>query len=376
MKKILFYMTRFPGVGGIERVTFIIIKELLNRGFDIGILSHQSLYVNSEFDSLLCIVQKMPNEKKWCAKENYQFAEQVIEKGNYDIIVYQDSYAPTESIVCSLALKYDIPLYVFEHSSPLFIYNKRNLDSILSFKGFLRRILHPYLLWREKSRKKFLLNNCKRYVLLSKQYIPEFICLLNIDNSDKILYINNPIYSCSENDINKENIILFVGRLTKSKGVYSMINIWKYLSKKLKDWKFIVVGDGEERLYLEELVTKNQIDNIEFVGFQNPLKYYKVAKIFWMMSKFEGWPMTLIESMQLGCIPVAYNSFTSILDILDDQINGFLIHYGDTVSFAEATLKLATDENIRKKMSSSAIAKSYEFNIEKVINKWLFLLKF
>ena len=368
-------MTRFPGVGGIEQVTSVIIKELLRREFNISILTHMSQPTNTEFDAFSHLILRMPNNKKWCAKENYLFAEAIIRKENFDYIIYQDSYAPTEKIVCSLALKYNIPLYVFEHSSPLFIYNKRNLDSICSFKGILRRILHPYLLWKEKKRKSYLLNSCSKYVLLSKQYIKPFLNLLGLKESDKLLYINNPIYFNSNIDgIKKEKIVLFVGRLTKSKGLYSMINAWSELSRKLIDWTFIIVGDGEDRSSLENLVRKKGISNIKFEGFQDPTRYYMRARIFWMMSKFEGWPMALIESMQLGCVPVVYDSFASVYDIVDNNDNGFLIHYGDVNQFIEHTSQLASNELLATKMSKSAIIKSHEFGIEKVLDKWLYLL--
>lgn len=375
MTKILFYMTRFPGVGGIEQVTSIIIKELLRREFNISILTHMSQLANAEFDAFSHLILRMPNNKKWCAKENYLFTEAIIRKGNFDYIIYQDSYAPTEKIVCSLALKYNVPLYVFEHSSPLFIYNKRNLDSICSFKGFLRRILHPYLLWKEKKRKLYLLNSCSKYVLLSKQYIKPFLNLLDLKVSDKLLYINNPIYFNSNIDgIKKEKIVLFVGRLTKSKGLYSMINAWSELSRKLIDWMFIIVGDGEDRPSLENLVRKKRIPNIKFEGFQDPTKYYMKAKIFWMMSKFEGWPMTLIESMQLGCVPIVYESFSAVNDIIDDGINGYLVPYKNTKRFISRTKSLIDDADEWQSKSENARQKVKQFDVQKIADTWVKLL--
>ena len=373
---ILFYLTRYPGIGGIESVTTIIATALQKNGHNLIILSHLKGCDVSEkipFDVLY-----MPNEKSWVNHENVRFAESLIERVHIDVVIYQDSYAPTEKIVVGLSKKYNIPLYVFEHNSPLYVYLKRDISSFFTLKGFLRRLLHPYLLLKERRRKRYLYFACKKYILLSKGFINDFkkVARLNT-NTEKLLFISNPIIVSdlekSYTYTQKENIILFVGRLELVKGVDKMLLFWNKLSKSLPSWRFIVVGDGSIRSELEKMVKDYRIERVSFDGFQNPNPYFNKAKIFWMCSKFEGFGMTLVEGMQYGCVPIAFNTFSALDDIIDDGINGYSIPKDNNALFIERTIQLTSEEHWCC-MSSAAVEKAKDFNLNKIIPKWKTLL--
>lgn len=370
---ILFYLTKYPSVGGIENVTNIIASELIKE-HKISVISHISQdapVVNG------ITIYRMPNAHVWLAKENFEYAEKIVSDNQFNAIIYQDSYAPTEKIACCVAEHHNIPLYVFEHNSPLFIYKKRDLDPITTPKGFLRRLLHPYLLHKEINRKRYLLKHCTMYVLLSKEFIPEFCNLIGADTNDsRITYINNPaIEVVKEKNVPKENIILCVSRLAREKCVDEMIRMWSDLSFQLPEWRFIIVGDGPERGKLESMVREMNVPRVVFTGFAEPTNYYQRAKIFWMTSKYEGWGMTLIEAMQQGCVPIAYKTFSSIVDIIDDGRNGYLISPDDTQAFIDHSILLANDNTLRSVLAESAIKKVEEFAISHIVKEWINLLK-
>ena len=370
---ILFYLTKYPSVGGIENVTNIIASELIKE-HNISVMSHIS-QVAPVVNGIT--IYRMPNAQVWSAKENYEYAEKIVSDNQFDAIIYQDSYAPTEKIACGIAECHNIPLYVFEHNSPLFIYNKRDLDPITTPKGLLRRLLHPYLLHKEIKRKRYLLEHCAKYVLLSKQFIPEFCNLTGIGiNDSRITYINNPaVEVATKMNVPKENIILCVSRLAQEKCIDKMVRMWSELSSQLQEWHFIIVGDGPERDNLETMVHKMNVPRVEFTGFARPTDFYQRAKIFWMTSKYEGWGMTLIEAMQQGCVPVAFKTFSSIIDIIDDGQNGYLVAPEDMHSFRDRSFLLANDGTLRSVLAESAKKKGEEFALSHVIDKWNKLLK-
>lgn len=372
---ILFYLTRYPGVGGIETVTSQIIGQLtLKKGHNIDVISHWQqeqkgkIYAHN--------IYSMPNNKQWTVQENISFACNVVKKGHYDVIIYQDSYAPTEKIVCYLSKEYNIPLIVFEHNSPLFIYNKRDLSSWLTPKGALRRLLHAYLLKRETNRKIMLLNQASRYVLLSETYISEFCTLVGYQNEGKVTYINNPVMlqSMHPNRIKrKENILLYVGRLVVEKGVDKMIKVWAEISMGLSaDWQFIIVGDGPERTRLERLSATLELKNIHFEGFQGPQPYYERAKLFIMMSKYEGWPLTLCEAMSQGAVPIVLNSFSAAQDIIKEGINGYIADNEQTCS--QRLLQLMNNPQQLTNMGIQAVAHTKRYSVNNIIPQWEDLL--
>ncbi len=67
------------------------------------------------------------------------------------------------------------------------------------------------------------------------------------------------------------------------------------------------------------------IPNIRFVGYQDPLPYQLESSISCMTSLYEGWGMVLTEAMQCGAVPIAFNSFASVTDVIDHGRNGILV---------------------------------------------------
>ncbi len=367
MKKILFYLSRYPGIGGIENITSIIASKLQERGFDVSIVSH----IHQDIEYKLNIPLFFMPLNKYYHRDNLNYVEELIITNSFNTVIYMDSYAPTENIICRLAKKHNFNLIVFERNTPLYIYKKLKLDPFLSIKGFLRTILHPYLFIQEVRRKQKLHKYCNKYMLLSSRFIPEFCKLTRIKDSSKIGYINNPSLLKPYNIDNKENVILFVGRLSKVKNVLSMLKLWAIISQQLTNWRFEIVGDGEERESLEKYVNDNNIQNVIFCGFDNPLEYYQRAKIFWLQSEFEGWANTLVEAMSCGCIPVAFDTYSSIYDIIDSGTNGYLIANQNQEIFSEKTLELATVYDRWAEMSNNAIIKSNKFQLDNIIEEWI-----
>ena len=61
--------------------------------------------------------------------------------------------------------------------------------------------------------------------------------------------------------------------------------------------------------------------------------------------------MTLIEAMQQGCVPVAFKTFSSIIDIIDDGKNGYLVAPNDMHGFKDRSFLLANDGALRSESS-------------------------
>lgn len=376
MNRILFYLSRYPGVGGIENVTTDIINELSSLGkYEIDILSHLQAETTRTVPNGIKIYS-MPNSQYYNHKSNYNYAEQLLRTNKYSALIYQDSYAPTEKIVTSLSKKYSIPLYVFEHNSPLFIYSKRDLEPwYYSIKSFLRRPLHPYLLWKEIKRKSLLFKYCKKYILLSREFVPEFCQLIGIqENNDKVLFINNPIKNLDTPiDLSlKQKEILYVGRLVPEKRVDLILRLWEKLQIEYSDWKLTIVGDGECRKKLEKQAKR--LKRVSFVGFQNPKPFYEKASIMLMTSKYEGWGMTLLEAMQYAVVPIAVNTFSSIYDIIDHQKNGIILNKDESIKeWKEKITELMESESL-KEYQIAAMKKTLKFDIKIITQEWVKLL--
>ena len=374
--KLLFHLPCYPAIGGIQTVTDIVVQELIERGYEVHIISHfeqTSAKSTKKADGVKTFL--MPDPRLHDSSQNRDYMLSVIRENKYDFIVFQDSYAPVEKTVIESAKSANVPLIVLEHSSPDFIRNKRCLQPVYTLKGFLRQVLHPYLLHRDIRRRNYIFRNCYRYVVLSRPHIDEFSSLTRIrPDHPKFCVIPNPIYIKEPRPLAKpakRNQILFVGRLVKEKRVDCLLKIWKITQPSLPEWEFIIVGDGPERKRLHYLSDRLGLSNIRFEGFKNPSKYYQESKILLLCSKMEGWGMVLVEAMQYGCVPVSLDSFSSLRDIIDNNKNGIVIDKKNSPEeWRNALITLAADDGQLTQMSEKAREKAGSFDIKRVITHW------
>lgn len=372
---ILFYLTRFPGIGGIENVTSMIIEAMkahdMIGGGNLLVLSH----IHSEgIASTPVSVFHMPNSSIYCSVENREYLEKVLIDNNIDKIIYQDSYAPTEKMLMSTARRLKIPVIVFEHSSPKGTVKSVSKINLRTPKEIFRTLCIPLRRRRLIKRKQYLIREAEKYVVLSPRFIPELLELTGYRQyKDKITAIPNPLKSYRWNHVPKENTILFVGRLEKVKRVDLCLQAWKNLCDQLPEWSFVVVGDGSQRTTLEKWANDNKIERVRFDGFQNPDVYFEKSKIFWMTSDYEGWGLTLVEAQSAGCVPVVRDTFSALHDIVTDE-NGNIVDSNSMHEFEQATFRIATNTDLWHNKSENAKESAKQYNIESILPLWEDLL--
>ena len=161
--------------------------------------------------------------------------------------------------------------------------------------------------------------------LLSSKFIPAFKKILPNISDRQLIAIGNPlVFNTTYNIgsiIEKKKKIIVVCSTNYVKRVHLMIEIWNEIEKdnRFNDWSFDFVGGGEGFKHIIQMAKK--LKRIKFVGYQQPEEYYRQSSIFMMTSRFEGWPMVLMEAMQMGVVPIVFNSFESLTDIIVEKEN-------------------------------------------------------
>ena len=90
-----------------------------------------------------------------------------------------------------------------------------------------------------------------------------------------------------------------------------------------------------------------------------------------MTSSFEGWPMVLMEAMQMGVVPIAFNSFESVYDIIDDHLNGIIVENNDIDMYVKQLKWLMCHEEECMKMGEAATHIADRYSIEKVMKQYV-----
>lgn len=130
----------------------------------------------------------------------------------------------------------------------------------------------------------------------------------------------------------KENPVWIgtISELHKNKGLnYAIEGIKKHLETKrpsLQDVIFIIMGEGEERKQLEEIIKKNGLENSVFLvgNVENASSYLKALDIFTLTSVTEALPGALLEAGKAE-VPIIASNVGGIPEIIDDMKSGILI---------------------------------------------------
>lgn len=210
-----------------------------------------------------------------------------------------------------------------------------------------------------------------KFVLLSEKFFPNFLPAKFFPK--KVCAIPNPASFGVEGAVlgAKQKELLFVGRLENGqKRVDLLLKIWEKLEGYFPDWCLRIVGDGPSAEMLRRLALKCGLKRVFFEGRRDPIPFYRDAAIFCMTSAFEGWGMTLVEASAFGCVPVAFDSYASVSDIISHGNNGILVPAFDCEKYATELSALMCDSDLRNRMGVAALDRIRDFAPEKIADRW------
>lgn len=173
-------------------------------------------------------------------------------------------------------------------------------------------------------------------------------------------------------NLKDKKVVLFTGRLTKSKGTV-------YLIRAAKDIKgtVVIAGDGPERENIEREIRKLRLKNIIMAGYIKTVDknlfhaFYERADVYVCPSIWsEPLGLTILEAMAAHTPVVATNK-GGVLSIIKDKTNGVLIRSRSSREIAEAVNNLLEDDNLRKKLGNEAYKTILEkFTWEKIASRF------
>ena len=131
-----------------------------------------------------------------------------------------------------------------------------------------------------------------------------------------------------------------------------------------------IIGTGPDEETYKNIINSQNITQVEMTGYKHPLEYYKKASIISVTSANEGWGMVITEAMQMGVVPIVMDSFESLTDIIDDNINGYIIPNNDIDIYTRKLLYLMNNPIVINNMAKQSIKKSHNFSINNMVNKW------
>lgn len=352
--KICFVSGAIARSGGTERVGSIIANSLCNRGYDVYLLScwnHGKPYFYLKPDVHLHYLLEPKKEGKLYRTYIYPMLKmhKFIKDNVIDIIVDIDTEL---SIYSSYAIK-------------------RTECKLISWEHF-----NYWTMLRLKEKKRF------RAKKLIKKYASKLVVLTEQDRQahinnmgfspNSILAFANPCMNITESPYNFDShVFLAVGRLTHPKGYDWLLEAWSIVEECISDWKLVIVGSGEDDKMLKAKMNFLKLKYVNFVGHTDDVgAYYSKGSCFVLSSRYEGFPMVLLEAEASGLPVVSFDCKTGPRDLVVDGKTGYLVEDTNIQALAQAMIRFTKDKDTAERMSIEAKKFVSQFNLEAITDKW------
>ncbi|MEW6702042.1 MAG: glycosyltransferase family 4 protein [Bacteroidota bacterium] len=183
-------------------------------------------------------------------------------------------------------------------------------------------------------------NSIKNHLLQNYNIEEERITLINNfveDNYKTSLFQNSDLLIPRD-----QKIILFVGRFSREKGVDILLHAFRLLQKNDEKIFLVMIGAGEEELFLKSFIAKNKLNVLILVPQEDVSFYYKSADIIVLPSRVDPFPLVMLEAGMMAK-PFIGSNVDGIGEFIEHDQNGLLVEPENVEELAAAVNKLLDD---------------------------------
>lgn len=352
----------------------------------------------------------------WNAKEvDYEFNSEIIEiKTENSRSLLKNLYILIKRVIKVRKYKkkfnIDCAISHLEGANIVNILSKRKEKTIITVHNFQseeRKGMYGVIF---KILIRLLYNRADNIITVSQVICDDLVKNFKIDKN-KISVIYNPydvnkIKTMMKEELedefidifNNNDVIINVGRLTKQKAQWHLIKAFSELRRNRDNIKLVILGKGELKKDLEELIEKLNLNNdVILLGYhKNPFKFINRSKIFALTSLYEGFPMCLAEAMACSTPIVSVDCKSGPREMLSEDKDIFKIidniEFGDygvlvprfNENYDIDDLSITREEKIfsqaleymlnhvehSKEYSIKGTKRVNDFEVNKIIKKW------
>lgn len=350
MKNIAFLINNLSHGAGTERATCAVASGLADSGYRVTILScregMECKFLISNNVRVLSLGGESIKNRILRKVLLLKRLKETIDKEDIKILVAVDVVL-IYYILGVRALNPSIKIIAWEHFN---FYAKRSLDRRLG---------------RWLSAK-----HADAIVVLGENDLKNYKA--NLSHINRIVRIYNPVTVDTESKSKlEEKTVLAVGRLTWQKGFDQLLDAWRYIEPRFMDWKLRIIGDGEEKEHLFNIIDKYKLQNVEMLPFQEDInQWYLRASIFALSSRYEGFVLVMIEAMAKGLPVVSFNCKEGPAELIEDGVNGYLVNVGDVKGFADKLRCLMESQKLLGRFAGKTVQNLYKFDSNQVVGEW------
>jgi len=352
-------------LGGAERVSAILSKRLAEKGHDVDVLT---IYTDTRIKGVHIRPQKI---NTWLSPWRLISFNRKVKK-----ILKSDRF----DIVCSLCQVFPIDIYRVGDGIHQHWMRIQYPNVILRWIRYLTSLVHLTMRWLENQI--FKEGNCKYFITnsrLIKNQVMEYFHIS--DKRIKVIYngVDNDkfnlgvkTYRAAMRDKysidNDELVLLFISNNWERKGLSTIIEAVPKTG--IEKIRLLVVGRGKKRRYIS--LVKNKMispDKLIFTGLTDDVeKYYGMADIFVLPSRYEPFSNVCLEAMACG-LPVITTGTNGASEVIKMGENGFIIDDWKDSDSIGGVIKILNNGNIREKFGENAAGTAEEYTWERHIEE-------
>ena len=198
--------------------------------------------------------------------------------------------------------------------------------------------------------------------------------------SCECIYIPNALDYWTDECSNLSNKrLISVGRLSHEKGFLDLIEVFRNVYSKDKDFSLDIIGDGNEKSLIETKIKEYSLEkSVKLHGFRDKDYINKLlfnSSIYLMCSYEESFGIVLIEAMSFGLPCIAFSSAQGACEIIKNNMSGFLIDGRNIDEMSNKIIELFENKKMMKEFSKESKLISKEFCFDNIKNEWLLFIK-
>ena len=348
-------------VGGLASHLSDLLPELVKEGVEVHLVT-QGLDETTEYQIEKGIhVYRVPpvdveanDFLSWVLQFNFKLVEKAIEVINYHRIDLIHSHDWLVNFAAqTLKHSYKLPLVTTIHATEV----GRNQGLHNEQQRYINDIewKSTYEAWRVICCSQYMKNEVRGHFSVPSDKVEVINNGVKEEN-----FSSNPPASFRDNYARpEEQIVYFIGRLVREKGVHVLINAAQEVLARNYNVKFIISGEGPAQMWLEDQATSLGIqDKVLFTGYADKQlrnNLYQIADVAAFPSLYEPFGIVALEAM-VTKTPVVISDVGGFSEIVDHNVNGLKVYPGDSASLANNLLRILSDHNL----AANLIANSYQ----------------
>lgn len=382
--KICFVTNNIYSIGGVQRVLCTIANELskyheihifctIDRGVrkniypideKIKVIVDRNFYNKSLYNKILCKVGRIINDntgifnrnkcysilkKIYCPEVILERLKNYINNNDYDVVIGVEGL--NSMLIGAISDKISAKTIGWQHNCYNAYFNMKN----------------KYY-WNQNIIFNYCISKLDKYIVLSEDDKEKY--MINDNIQCEVIY-NTKSFESVEKSRLSNKVFLAAGRFTEQKGFDLLIDSFHLFSMHDSEWKLVIVGSGEdEKLIKKKIASYGLEGKIRIDKYTDDIKkYFLEASILLLPSRWEGLPMILLESLEMGVPVISYN-ISSVSQIIKNRKEGILVEPFNINKFAEAMYELSYDKDLRVAMAKEGEERIRDFNLEVIVKKW------